>query len=328
MLAVLRGAGLGFEQPSQDVIAIPLKPGVVTTIAPDATASLSRAEMNDTRCVILPDDRTPTYRDLMQATTLIGLIAKSDAAWLVDVIRDGRLFSWFQPIVRTDGSMEVFAYECLLRATASDGSMISPQRMFDIARDADLLFHLDRVTRLTAIESSIRHNITASVFINFNPTSIYNPESCLQSTIRAIRDARLNPGNIIFEVVESDETGDVKHLSKILDYYRAAGFRVALDDFGAEFGSLNLLSQLRPDFIKLDSQLIRDVDSDPYKAGLAARLLDFANSEGIETIVEGVESEGEYRWACEHGASVAQGYYIARPAAVPLSTPILTASAA
>lgn len=317
LMSILRAASVEFQHADQDILAVALRPGVLPEVSVGANAMLSRAEMDDTRCIILPVDRAPNFRDLMQASSLTRLAAKLDAAWLVDVMREGRLTSWFQPLVRADGSMDIFAYECLLRGTAADGSLINPKRMFDIARDADLLFHLDRVARLTAIQASIEQNIDTSVFINFNPTSIYNPASCLQSTIRAIQDARIEPHHIVFEVVESDDVDDVKHLLKILDFYRAAGFRVALDDVGAGFSSLNVLAHLRPDFVKLDSQLIRDVDSDSYKAGLAARLLDFARSEGIETVVEGVETEGEYRWACENGASLIQGYYIARPAAVP-----------
>ena len=99
--------------------------------------------------------------------------------------------------------------------------------------------------------------------------------------------------------------------------YRQAGFRVALDDLGAGYGSLNLLSQLRPDFVKLDMKLVRDVHLDPYKAGITSQLLEMARKLGIATVAEGIESAGELDWFRDHGVDFVQGFYIARPASPP-----------
>jgi EAL domain-containing protein (putative c-di-GMP-specific phosphodiesterase class I) len=117
----------------------------------------------------------------------------------------------------------------------------------------------------------------------------------------------------VFEVVESDEVTDVKHLLSTLDFYRRAGFRVALDDVGAGFASLNLLHALKPDFIKLDLELVRDVHREPFKAMLAAKLIEAGVALGIGVIAEGVETQSEWEWLREHGATYTQGYYVARP---------------
>ncbi|MDZ7728973.1 MAG: EAL domain-containing protein [Dehalococcoidia bacterium] len=119
-------------------------------------------------------------------------------------------------------------------------------------------------------------------------------------------------------MVESDAVADADHLRRILDYYRERGYRVALDDLGAGFSSLALLEQVRPDFVKLDMHLIRRVDTNPYKAEIASGVLDLARSLGVPTIVEGIEDEGELNWVRAHGASYAQGYYLARPSELPL----------
>ena len=92
---------------------------------------------------------------------------------------------------------------------------------------------------------------------------------------------------------------------------------MALDDIGAGYSSLNLLHQLRPDFIKLDIALIRDVDRDPYKALVAQKILEIAQRLGIETIAEGVEREEEFAWVKSTGATYAQGYLFGRPAPEP-----------
>ena len=80
---------------------------------------------------------------------------------------------------------------------------------------------------------------------------------------------------------------------------------------------MNLLSSLRPDIIKLDMRLVRDVDRDRYKAGITSMLLEMARKLGIATVAEGIESPGEFEWFRDHGADYAQGYLIARPASPP-----------
>ncbi|MCH7786612.1 MAG: EAL domain-containing protein, partial [Chloroflexi bacterium] len=68
-----------------------------------------------------------------------------------------------------------------------------------------------------------------------------------------------------------------------------------------------------PDFIKLDMGLIRNVDRDPYKSRVASKLIELARDLGVQTVVEGVESVGEWKWALQHGADYAQGYLFACP---------------
>jgi EAL domain-containing protein (putative c-di-GMP-specific phosphodiesterase class I) len=122
---------------------------------------------------------------------------------------------------------------------------------------------------------------------------------------------------VVFEITEAEDAGDVGHLKNIVDYYRGRGFRVALDDVGSGYSSLNLLHQLRPDFVKLDMELVRGVADDPYKATVASKLLELARSLGVATVAEGVETEGELRWVREQGADYTQGYLIARPQSSP-----------
>ncbi|MGY3253983.1 EAL domain-containing protein (putative c-di-GMP-specific phosphodiesterase class I) [Thermostichus sp. MS-CIW-19] len=122
---------------------------------------------------------------------------------------------------------------------------------------------------------------------------------------------------MVFEVNESDRSPDLDHLQRILRFYRQAGFRVALDDLGAGYGSLNLLHRLQPDVIKLDRELIRGVDGDPYKAVIAQKVLELAQELGIVTLAEGIETAEELQWVRDHRVDLVQGFFIARPQPVP-----------
>ena len=276
-------------------------------------------ECADTHVLRVEGDGTPQMADLPRTMPLRQFLGLAQGDWLVEMLRAERLTSFFQPIVRADDTSAVFAQEALLRSVAEDGALVPPGRIFDAGRDANLLFALDLASRRSAIRSAGRQNISSHIFINFNPTSIYDPAFCLRSTVQAIHDTGLRPDKVVFEIIESDRHPDVAHLRRITDFYRSAGFGIALDDMGAGYSSLNLIHQLRPDFIKMDMDLIRGVHDDPYKAMIARKLLEIAQELGIATVAEGVECLEELDWVRDHGATYVQGYLVAKPAAVPVT---------
>jgi len=224
----------------------------------------------------------------------------------------------FQPIVWTRNPTYIFAQECLLRAVATDGSLVPAGPILDAARDTRLLAQTNLVARHTAIREAARHGVDSHLFINLAPTSVYDPENCLRSTIGTIDGAGINRSKVVFEITEKDKADDVHDFKALTDYCRKKGFRVALDDVGSGYSSLNLIHRLRPDFIKLDMELIRGVDCDPYKATIARKIIEIANDLGVGTIAEGVETSGEMGWVRTNGATFAQGWFISKPANPPV----------
>ena len=144
-----------------------------------------------------------------------------------------------------------------------EGGLVSPGRIFGAAKSARMLFQTDLAARRTAIREAVRQGVEGNLFINFTPAAIYDPRFCLRSTVEAVDGAGISPERIVFEVTETEETRDVDHLRNIVAFYREKGFRVALDDLGSGYSSLNMIHRLRPDFVKLDMQLVRGVDTDP-----------------------------------------------------------------
>jgi EAL domain-containing protein (putative c-di-GMP-specific phosphodiesterase class I) len=303
--------------PSAECIVVAVSAGLFTSLRELAESDLSEIEQRDCKYLLLPDGGEPTLSDFGRVHSLSHLLAHFTGRWLIEMLAERRLVTHFQPIVQTDDPEQVFGYECLLRGVDETGSLVSPGRLFETARNAKLLYHLDRGARLQHIAAARRHGLTTAVFINFNPTSIYDPEFCLKSTVAAIQNSELRPENIVFEVVESDRLADTARLPEILAYYRRAGFRVALDDVGAGYSSLNLLGVLRPDFIKLDMDLIRGIDSDAYKGQIVCKLIELAHNLEIQVIAEGVETIGEWNWAAANGADFTQGYLFGKPTPEP-----------
>lgn len=300
------------------------------TLAPDElveavrslTGVLSHDELLEVLVLVRPEGVEPCVEDIAELITLERLLKAVRSQWLSSLFLDGRYTTHFQPIVDVHDTSRVFGHEALFRGLDEGGAIVPPYKIFELARLSNLLFQADLHAVRSAVREATGHGLRKHVFINFNPTSFIHPENCLAAALELIDGAGLPRDRVVFEVVESEHVGDVPGLVKVIDAYRELGFKVALDDLGSGYSSLNLVHALRPDFIKLDMALVRDVDHHLYKATVTQKLLELAGDLNVESIAEGVETESELVWLREHGARYVQGYLIARPASPPvLATP-------
>lgn len=266
--------------------------------------------------LLLEPDETLTFREFNRTRSLERWLGLLDAQRLLDILEQKRLVAWFQPILAADTGALV-GYETLLRGRNPDGSIMFPQEIFKLATENDLLFQVDRLARETALKCAAEARIAGQLFINFVPTAIYDPVHCLRSTVGWARNLGFDPKRIVFEVVETEHIRDVEHLKRILDYYREAGYRVALDDVGSGYASLNLLAALSPDIIKVDMELIRGIEADQRKQSVFDALVGIARKLGIQVLAEGIETEEELAYVADAGAELVQGYLFARPAPTP-----------
>lgn len=315
--AGLDEAGIRHDVHDDTLISLDVAPHVLRQLAAEARRQLSCMELAEARCLLLPQGAEPAPADLMRTTSLTQLVGRVEGRWLVELLDEGRLVTYFQPIVDSREAERVFAYECLVQGEQPDGQLIYPDRLYGAARESNLLCQLDLAARLRAIASATEYGLSTKVFINVDPSSVYDPEFCLQSTVEAAEQSLLAKEQFVFELSQIDRIQDERHLRRILEYFRRAGFEAALNGVGFGYRSLNLLSKLKPEYVKLDMELIRDADHDPFKAQIAAKALEMARGVGSETIAKGVETEAEWQWLRDHGARYAQGYFFGRPARAP-----------
>ncbi|MBW4565071.1 MAG: EAL domain-containing protein [Mojavia pulchra JT2-VF2] len=301
-------------------LSLDCRAGQAQEIAHKLAQLLAPRELKETQVLFIRGATQPQLQDFSDIASLQRFIKFSQSDWLVEMLATERFTSHFQPIVSIQDTSQIYGYESLLRGLDEQGNLVPPGPILELATEAGLLPQLDRLARLSTIAQFSRHQVSGQIFINFAPTALYDPVSCLRSTVEAIDRAGISHERVVFEVVESDNSPDLDHLKTVLQYYRDAGFLVALDDLGSGYSGLNLLHQLRPDFIKLDMGLIRDVHQDLYKASITEKLLEIAQKLKIQTVAEGIEYIEELNWLQERGATFAQGYLIARPSAVPVTT--------
>jgi EAL domain-containing protein (putative c-di-GMP-specific phosphodiesterase class I) len=118
---------------------------------------------------------------------------------------------------------------------------------------------------------------------------------------------------IVVEITEHEPVEDYDRLTSALERLRAAGVRVAIDDAGAGFASLRHTLRLRPDIVKIDISIVRDVDRDRGKRALASALARFADEMDMSVVAEGIESQAELDALLALGVVIGQGFYLAEP---------------
>ena len=225
------------------------------------------------------------------------------------------LKSAFQPIFAFDaGKLSVAAFEGLIRPFR-DGEAWTPSAFFNIVPAAERL-HVETLTRtLHLLNAASCLPPEASIFVNFDP-SVFTERAVADAALRDMRlvlqEAGIDPRRVVCEVTEQ-KAGSEEALFVFVAALRGNGFRVAVDDYGAQDSDMNRIRELHPDIVKFDARWItRLMESGPGYALLSTMVSTFA-AQGIHTVFEGIEESWQLELAEKAGVSMVQGYVLARP---------------
>jgi EAL domain-containing protein (putative c-di-GMP-specific phosphodiesterase class I) len=249
---------------------------------------------------------------VMAAATLDQWDRHLDTSWFERAVEADAFTTFFQPIVDTKAN-RVFAHECLIRLFADrpyNGGEIMEAA---IGRGRVHLFD-SYARRLSIRSAAVGHQPGTKVFVNFMPSSIYDPAHCMRSTLSELAKTNLQPNDIVFEVVEAEHVRDVKHLKSICDFYRRENFGFALDDVGTGSNSFQMICDLNPDYIKLDKSLVSKLEQPMYYSAIG-KLVEFAHQYSLNVIAEGIEEAASVDRLQSLGVRLMQGYYFGKPAA-------------
>lgn len=255
---------------------------------------------------------------LLFAEPLGKMLDRVEHEWVRTALADGWLFSVYHPIIRA-ATGAPFAMEALLRARdPADGRTIGAGPIIGACEALNLTHQLDQRARQSAIRGAAVHvPATQKVFINFLPNTIYDPEICLRTTMAAADEVGLPLGRLVFEVVETEDIPDMARLRHILDYYRARGVGTAVDDMGAGFTSVEYVKALRPDYVKLDRDLVVAAERDPAERPKVFDLVRTCHDLGATVIAEGIETASQMHFCIDAGVDLLQGFLFAKPAVPP-----------
>lgn len=226
----------------------------------------------------------------------------------------------FQPIVHTP-SRTIQGYEALTRFPKSK-HLRNPVELFQLAEQMNQLFHLEKHTRELAIELMVDHlSSKQKLWVNLSPNVIHDQAYTPGFTHSVIEKTSLKPNQIVFEITERSAITDLSSFRLLLNHYREQGFTVAIDDVGAGYSSLQTISEIKPDYLKVDRSLVSNIHSLSEKQYMMEALLQISSKMGSSLIAEGVETNKEFSKLSSMGVEMMQGYYFAKPTFPPPEVP-------
>ena len=232
----------------------------------------------------------------------------------LQMLRESSAGYHFQPIFSAHTG-RVEAYEALMRVKMP--LLSSPLTVMKLAREMDKLYEVERLTAFKAASTFVmmqnrgRLHRNTKLFLNSIASSSLTDEDVAE--FKAQFAELLN--NLVIEITEEEEI-DREALER---KRRAMGDQgvFALDDWGSGYSNSNSLLELSPDYIKVDINIICDIDTDADKQQLVKDIVEYAHGRGMKIVAEGIETEAELRKVIELGVDLLQGYFLAKPAASP-----------
>lgn len=288
---------MGLARPGQDGVHA----AELVTHA-QAVAHVLEADGKDLMGVLDPDVHTRAKR------------RKKIELGLAKGIEGDELVLDFQPIEDLHTG-KICGVEALVRWTHPELGRIMPSEFIDVAEDSGLIdalgdWVIQHASRMLLQLHSAGHMLSCA--INCSAGQLLNPEFPAKASA-SIRSAGLDPKWIEFEVTESAAIDDMQRTVKALLALKAQGSKVAMDDFGTGYASLNYLRQLPVDVLKIDKSFVMDLLDDQNSHMIVKAVIDLAHALGLTVHAEGIETEAQRATLIDMGCDRLQGYWFSRP---------------
>ncbi|MGV6994776.1 bifunctional diguanylate cyclase/phosphodiesterase [Desulfovibrio sp. QI0430] len=234
---------------------------------------------------------------------------------LLDVLQNQAITSVLQPIVSLrDGA--VFGYEALGRGPAGT-PLENPEALIQCALENGRMLELEHLFRRSALRAARQMPTGIRLFLNVNPNIIQDSHFGMGFTKEYLTRFAISAEDIVFEITERESVVNLRGFKQIIEHYKGQNYQISIDDAGAGYSGLNLISDVQPHFIKLDMQLIRGVDKDLTRQALIKSMQEFAALTNTRIIAEGIETEEELATLISFDVPYGQGYFLRRPDPTP-----------
>ena len=224
---------------------------------------------------------------------------------------------YFQPKYNiTKDEPYLCSAEALIRWNHPQLGMISPGDFIPLFEANGLVSHLDHYVWQEAgariKEWKDKYGKSVPVSVNVSRIDMYDPK-LKEKLIKILEDNKLTAEDMFLEVTESVYSEDANQMIEVINSLRAAGFKIEMDDFGSGYSSLNMLTELPIDVLKLDMIFVRNM----HKGGKSLRLVELikeiASFLSVPIVAEGVEAEEQCELLKGLGVEIIQGYYFSKP---------------
>jgi EAL domain-containing protein (putative c-di-GMP-specific phosphodiesterase class I) len=222
------------------------------------------------------------------------------------LIDERRVRSVFHPIVQIADRKPV-GHEALTRPVGAH-AFDSVEELFAFAESTELLGAFERLCRSTAIKSVATLRERGLLFLNASARAVEDPEWSSGAVDAQLAQSGLHPRDVVVELTERLAVTQLDTFSAVLRSFKERGYRVAVDDMGAGYASLQSLLSIEPEFLKFDVSLVRDIDKSSIKQGLLESLRSLADKIRARVIAEGIEREEERLTLLSLGVELGQGF--------------------
>ncbi len=234
---------------------------------------------------------------------------------IIRAIDEGWIQVYYQPIIRTITG-KLCEFEALARWDDPRYGLLSPAVFIDVLERARLIHLLDECVIRQVCEQwrSLADDNPWRVPVSVN-LSRYDFELCdAPEMVNNIACEYDIPHQMLhIEVTESAINDNKDLLGREIERFRAANYQVWLDDFGSGYSSLNTLKDYQFDVVKIDMAFLREFDTKPSSRVIIASIVNMAKQLGMQTLIEGVETESQFDFLHEIGCEFCQGYLIGKP---------------
>lgn len=235
------------------------------------------------------------------------------------ILENGNISTVYQPIVSLING-EVIGFEALSRGP--EGSPLrSPDKLFASAVLHNRAWEMEQLCRVKAIERAEELKKDKFLFINVDPNIFRDEKFKKGFTKEFLAKHDMSPESIIFEITEKTSIEDYRSFKMALNNYVEQGYKIAIDDTGSGYSGLKMLTETKPHYVKIDMDLIRNINLDTFKQALIECFVKLSEVTNMKLIAEGIETEAELTTLISLGVYAGQGYFISRPASTFLDTP-------
>jgi EAL domain-containing protein (putative c-di-GMP-specific phosphodiesterase class I) len=230
---------------------------------------------------------------------------------LQDILLRERVVTAYQPILRMHEGT-IWGFEALSRGPRGSG-LESADALFGAAKSHGLLIELDRLCRRRALLSSARIPSNAKIFVNTLPATMRDPQFRGKALIDFLDKAQVQPDRIVIEITEHLVIENYFIFRDTMAYFADLRMSFAVDDVGAGYSGLESIAKLKPDYLKVDTALVRDVHVSNVNRAMVKAIIALAHGIGAKVIAEGIHNEEETQVLRAMGVDFGQGYHLARP---------------
>ncbi|MBQ8109293.1 MAG: EAL domain-containing protein [Clostridia bacterium] len=206
--------------------------------------------------------------------------------------------------------------EALIRWQHPELGMISPGDFLPLFEGNGLIGVVDnyvwQVAAAQIAEWRKKYGVKLPVSVNLSRNDVFDP-TLIDRLVRIIEDNGLDYSDMKMEVTESAYTEKANDLLQVVNRLRQLGFEIEMDDFGSGYSSLNMLSYMPIDVLKMDMKFVRNIESSETDLRLVKLILDIAKYLKLRVVAEGVETEGQLALLKDSGCDLVQGFYFSRP---------------